>query len=127
MYYLNNFFDPTTKLEVEHHNPQTPKKEDLDKLINYNKDKYDECIQKIGNLTLLDKKSNIRNNNNMGNEKQSENPMCKITSGDVKGPLLPLKNSLSNDWNDISQHIDKRSKQLIDIICEIYKYEENIE
>ncbi|MDC8915788.1 DUF262 domain-containing protein [Metamycoplasma hyosynoviae] len=125
--YLNNFFDPTTKLEVEHHNPQTPKKEDLDKLINYNKDKYDKCIQKIGNLTLLDKKSNIRNNNNMGNEKQSENPMCKITSGDVKGPLLPLKNSLPNDWNDISQHIDKRSDQLIDIICEIYKYEENIE
>ncbi|MDD1375092.1 DUF1524 domain-containing protein, partial [Metamycoplasma hyosynoviae] len=124
--YINNFFDPTTKLEVEHHNPQAPKKEDLDKLINYNKDDYDKYIQKIGNFTLLDKKSNIRNSNRMGNEKQSENRMCIITSGD-KELLLPLKNSLPNDWNDISRHIDKRSEQLIDIICKIYEYEENIE
>ncbi|MDD1359652.1 DUF262 domain-containing protein, partial [Metamycoplasma hyosynoviae] len=125
--YTNNYFDPTTKLEVEHHNPQVPKKEDLDKLINYNKDEYDKYIQKIGNFTLLDKKSNIRNSNRMGNEKQSKNRMCIITSGDDEGLLLPIKNPLPNDWNDISRHIDKRSDQLIDIICKIYEYEENID
>ncbi|MDD1374525.1 hypothetical protein PT313_02910, partial [Metamycoplasma hyosynoviae] len=111
----------------EHHNPPVPQQEALAKFIHYNKDAYYKYIQKIGNFTLLDKKSNIRNSNRMGNEKQSKNRMCIITSGDDEGLLLPIKNPLPNDWNDISRHIDKRSDQLIDIICKIYEYEENIE
>ena len=109
---INNS-DPidTMKFEIEHLMPQSSTK--WLQILNVSEDEYLKQINRLGNLTIITKKENIANSNNLFDYKKE---ILKNSNHlRINVPLFELKK-----W-DIEE-IDKRTKDLIDKFIELYPY-----
>ena len=101
-----------SKLSVEHLMPQTPSDKWLEEL-GTDLETYQNNIHRIGNLTLATKPDNSK----MGNATWDyKNEVLKET-----GHLTMNMKLLQIDHWDL-QHIEDRTKEMIDEICKLYPY-----
>jgi uncharacterized protein with ParB-like and HNH nuclease domain len=112
---LENINNPdprdTMKFEIEHLMPQSNTK--WFQMLNVSEDEYLKQINRLGNLTIITKKDNIANSNNLFEYKQE---ILKNSNHlRINVPLFELKK-----W-DIEE-IDKRTNCLIDKFIELYPY-----
>ncbi|WP_406615335.1 DUF262 domain-containing protein [Mycoplasmopsis hyopharyngis] len=146
--YEYKIFDPDFKLDLEHNSPQKRNKESkitFDITEEKFDDEYKKYVSKIGNLSLLPPRDNIEQGNKDQSEKETQNcpEHFKITKGygekkddnnnkynddkkdkiEDKIELWPLQIN-DNNWQNIKNHIDERSRQLINIILRMYSYKE---
>lgn len=99
-------------LSIEHLMPQTPT-EDWFKALNVDEETYFYNLHRIGNLTLATKSDNSKMRNNVWEYK---NEILKNTSHiKMNEKILKIK-----QWN--TDEIEKRTKYLINKICELYPY-----
>lgn len=103
-----------SQLSIEHLMPQTPTEEWLEEL-DTDMETYIENLHRLGNLTLAAKKDNSKMSNLMWNYK---NEVLKETAH-LKLNLELMK---IDKW-DMGE-IERRTKELIEKICEIYPYPE---
>lgn len=103
-------------LSVEHLMPQTPTLEWIAEL-NTDLETYQNNLHRIGNLTLATKPDNSKMGNALWDYK---NEVLKET-----GHLTMNMQLLQVEKWDL-QCIEKRSKELIDKICELYPYPEDV-
>ena len=120
-----------TILEIEHILPNTPK-DDLraDFTAKNLKAAYDDCKNKLGNLTLLEKPINIVASNDFFAAKRSEYAKCKHYLTSSIAGLTPVGNNSSitrineklaafDEWT--AETIDKRQTVLIGLTKEVWK------
>ena len=112
---LENIDNPnpidTMKFEIEHLMPQSNTK--WFQILNVSEDEYLKQINRLGNLTIITKKDNIANSNNLIEYKQE---ILKNSNHlRINLPLFELQK-----W-DIEE-IDKRTQYLTDKFIELYPY-----
>lgn len=112
---LENINNPTPidtmKLEIEHIMPQDSKK--WSQTLNISEDEYLKQINRLGNLTIINKRDNITNSNNLFEYKQEilkDNNHLRINT-----QLFELQK-----WD--FEEIDKRTKDLMNKFIELYPY-----
>lgn len=112
---LENINNPNTidtmKLEIEHIMPQDSKK--WSQVLNVSEEEYLKQINRLGNLTIINKQDNIVNSNNLFDYKQ------EILKGNnhlrINTQLFDLEK-----WD--FDEIDERTKDLIEKFVELYPY-----
>ena len=105
-----------SKLSIEHLMPQTPTEQWLQEL-DTTADKYADNLHRLGNLTLVSKYDNSFMGNSLW---EFKNEVIKNTAH------IKLNISLAKltKWN--FKEIDNRTKSLIETICKIYPYPNNV-
>lgn len=105
-----------SKLSIEHLMPQTPTEQWLQEL-DTTTDKYADNLHRLGNLTLVSKYDNSFMGNSLW---EFKNEVIKNTAH------IKLNISLAKltKWN--FKEIDNRTKSLIETICKIYPYPNNV-
>jgi len=102
---------PYSQLNIEHIMPQTMTKYWESKVLD--KENYDDIVNRIGNLTLVDSKDN----SSMGNSNFDAKKNVLEKSKHIK-----MNESIinKNEWNE--EEINKRSKELAEEFIKIFKY-----
>jgi hypothetical protein len=118
-------------LEMEHILPNTPESALLQDFAANNPDaNYDECKNKLGNFTLLEKPINIVASNNFFDLKKAEYKKCKhyLTSSIAELTVVGKNSSINrineklksfHEWNPSS--IDQRQAMLIELAKDVWK------
>jgi len=120
-----------TVLEIEHILPDTPSSALLLAFVTANPNaRYDDCKNKLGNLTLLEKPINIVASNDFFDAKKDEYRKCKyyLTSSIAEIVAVGQNTTISrineklrafDDWTATS--IDKRHELLMGLARDVWK------